>query len=328
MKNNAIGLCGAVLASVALCLGQPLVAGQTIDPAKALAGVSVLDVPAKAASLVSQAVEAEKIAMAESVVKAAVRLHPTADTAIVGAVAQTTPKSAPIAAVTAATLQHKRLDLIVKAAAAAAPAQASKIVTAMIREFPADYGVIAVAAAEGAPEEGRAILSVVADYVPALQPAIEHATASFSPREKVVPVQAVLMQSYNQTLKPRERTEKLAQNSASAGPGTATLPTPNVVIGTAYKPASAPTPMTASAAAVPPQPTTAPASGGIGRAGDSAGMVATPTIMPVTQDTQLAPPTLGSSFVPILGPPFGSTNVIRVITPGMNYSTPGGGRTP
>ena len=167
---------------------------------KALAGSSVLERPAKAADLVAKASAATKQDMAVSVVKAAVGLNPSAAVAIVSAVVRENPSVAPVAAVTAATLQHNLLEVITKAAVEAAPSEAAKIVAALIKEFPKDYGVIAIAAADGSPSSGRAILAVVADYVPALQPSINGSTANFAANSGNVPVAAILSQSYNQAL--------------------------------------------------------------------------------------------------------------------------------
>ena len=101
--------------------------------------------------------------------------------------ARENPAAAPVAAVTAATLQPKRIAQIAKAAVAAAPSEAAKIVAALIKEFPQDYGVIAIAAADGSPSSGRAILGVVAEYVPALQSSIEGATAKFAANNGAIP---------------------------------------------------------------------------------------------------------------------------------------------
>jgi hypothetical protein len=167
---------------------------------KALAGSTALELPAKAAALVAKASAADKQDVAATVVKVAVGVNPAAAAAIVSAVSRESPAAAPVAAVNATTLQRKQVGQIAKAAAAAAPAEAAKIVAALIKEFPQDYGVIAVAADEGAPLAGRDILAVVADCVPALQSSIRGATTNFAANVGNVPVQAILSQSYNQAL--------------------------------------------------------------------------------------------------------------------------------
>jgi hypothetical protein len=198
-----------VIASMALIAGLAVApaarasdaADVTKDATKALAGSTALELPAKAASLVAKAVAADKKNaknVTSAVVQAAVGVNPSAAAAIVSAVAHENPAMAPVAAVTAVTLQHKRLEFITKAAAAAAPSEAARIVAGLIKEFPQDYGIIALAAAEGAPLAGREILSVVADYIPALQPAIQNAMAKLAATDGNFPVQAILSLSYDQ----------------------------------------------------------------------------------------------------------------------------------
>ena len=200
MKNIIIGVINSVALIAGMTVSPGALASNTADVNKVLAGSTALELPAKAADLVANAAVADKKDVTIAAVKAGVGVNPSAAVAIVSAVARKNPAMAPVAAVTAVTLQHKRIDLITKAAAVAAPSEAAKIVTALIKEFPNDYAVIAVAAAEGAPSAGREILAVVADYVPSLQPGIRRATAKFAANEGNVPVQAVLSQSYNQYL--------------------------------------------------------------------------------------------------------------------------------
>ena len=178
---------------------QPLMAGEPVDYTKILTGTSIMELPAKAASLVAKAgVQQEQKSVTIAVVKAAVQLNPTAAAAVVGAISRAEPEMAPVAAVTAAVLQHKQLGLITKAAAGAVPAQAAKIVAALIKEFPSSYAVIAIAASEGAPKAGKEVLAVVADYVPAVQAGINSAVASFS-SSQALPVQAILNQAVSQS---------------------------------------------------------------------------------------------------------------------------------
>jgi hypothetical protein len=162
---------------------------------KALSGSSSLELPAKAASLVTQASAADKQDVAAAVVKAAVGLNPAAAVAVVSAGVRDNPSTAPAAVLAAVTLQHKQIGLVVKAAATAAPSEAGSIVAAMIKEFPKDYSVIAIAAAEGAPSAGREILTIVANDVPALQPSIQNAISGFAANDGNLPVLAILSQS-------------------------------------------------------------------------------------------------------------------------------------
>jgi hypothetical protein len=192
MKTKIQNLLSILAVSGGLVASQSVMANQTPDFAKTLAGTSVVEMPAKAASLVGKSSADKQNAVA--VVKAAIGLTPSATPGIVSAIARENPTVAPAISVAAATLQHKQLDLIAKAAVAAAPAQAAKIVAALIKEFPKDYSVIAISAAEADPSAGREILAVVAEYVPSLQASIQIAIAGIDP-SGVVSVSAVLSAS-------------------------------------------------------------------------------------------------------------------------------------
>lgn len=196
MKTKILTL--ALMAGLGISL--PVFSANSTDIVRAMAGATALELPAKAADLVAKATARDKENVANAVIKAAMGVNPSAAIAIVGAVVQSSPGTAPVVAVTAATLQHKRLEQIVKAAVHAAPSEAGKVVAALIKEFPQDYGTIAIAASEGAPTSGVEILAAVADYVPALQSAIKGSTNSYAANNGNVPVQAILMQSYNQAL--------------------------------------------------------------------------------------------------------------------------------
>jgi hypothetical protein len=197
MRAKLLNLLGLLTVGGGLAAGQPLYAGEPADFTKTLAGTSIVEMPAKAADLVGKAAAADRQNTAIAVVKAAIGLNPSAAAVIVSAVARQNPSVAPVAAVTAATLQHKLIDRITKAVVAAAPAEAAKIVAALIKAFPKDYALIAVAATEAAPSAGREILAVVGDDFPALKTGIQAAIANFAANSNV-PVQAILNQSYTQ----------------------------------------------------------------------------------------------------------------------------------
>jgi len=182
---------GALIAGLAIA--PAALALDTANVAQSLAGSSALELPAKAADLVTKATAADKQAVAIAAVKAAIAQNPEYAVAIASAVARATPSVAPVVAVAASTLQHKKIELITKAVVMAAPAQAAKVVAALIKEFPRDYAVVAVAANEAAPNSGRDILAVVSDSVPAVQSSLRSALANL-PQDSVVSVQAVLSQ--------------------------------------------------------------------------------------------------------------------------------------
>jgi len=274
------------------------------DATKILAGSPALELPARAAGIVAKASAVDKQAAAAAAVKAAVGVNPAASAAIVSAVARENPAAAPVAAVTAATLQHKQIGLIAKAAAAAAPAEAAKVVAALIKEFPRDYGTIAIAADEGAPLSGRDILDVVADFVPALQPSIHAATVNYAANDGNVPVQAILTQSYNQAL------TSGAVASTQVPPALLGQSSDQTVLSGAAAPARTPAP----AATAPVPNTTAPAR-------NAPATVATPALF---SPPLLSAPVLGPPFTPV-GPVINNFSPIQT-TPqqpgGRNYASP------
>ena len=213
MKTKIVNLCSAVAVSAGLLSGQALLAS---DYSTTLAGASVLELPAKAASLV--ATSADHKATAEAVVKAAVSLQPTCATAIVGAVARASHDSASAAAVAAASVQPSQVAAIVKATTAAAPDQASKVVAALIRAYPSQYGTIAVAASEASPEQSRQILSAVADSVPVLQSSISSSETAYAANNQMLPVRAILVQSYNSALASGSVTTPASSTSSTVSP--------------------------------------------------------------------------------------------------------------
>jgi hypothetical protein len=200
MTNKINNLVSSVALIAGLAVSPCAFALSSADVSKDLAGLTAQELPAKAAGLVAKVAAADKQDVAVAVVKAAIGLNPAGSVTIVSQVARENPTTAPAVAVTAVTLQHKRIGMIAKAAATAAPSEAAKIVAALIKEFPRDYGVIALAVSEGAPKARREILAVVADNVPALQPYIQATLANFSATDGSIPIQAILSQSYNQAL--------------------------------------------------------------------------------------------------------------------------------
>ena len=96
-----------------------------------LSAVSLSELPAKSAALVTKADAKNRVEATIDVVKAAVGLNPAAAVAIVGAIAKSVPEMASVAAGTAVTLVPDQAVAIARAAAAAAPSEAGKIVEAV-----------------------------------------------------------------------------------------------------------------------------------------------------------------------------------------------------
>jgi hypothetical protein len=174
MKNKIISLISGVSLVSGLAVGPAVFASNTADVANALTGLTAVQIPVKAADLLTKASLTEKQNVAVAAVKAAIKLNPSVTTEVVSSLATANPETAPAVAVAAVTLQHKQIGMITKAATVAAPKQAVQIVAALLKEFPKDYGVIAIAATEGAPSATREILAVVAKAVPSMQALVQN----------------------------------------------------------------------------------------------------------------------------------------------------------
>src|ERR1035441_7746610 len=124
MKNKVISLMSGLAMVAGLAVGPAVLASNSADVTKALAGSTALELPAKAANLVAKASTADKKNVAVAAVKAAVALDPSAVTTILSAVARENPAMAPVAAVTAG------------AARALAPSAVTTMVSAVARENP------------------------------------------------------------------------------------------------------------------------------------------------------------------------------------------------
>ena len=183
--------------ALASCLAVNLVARAGDTPAanpflSNLSTVPQAELPIKAADLVAHADAKNQSQTTINVVKAAVGLNPAAAPAIVGSIAQATPKMAATAAAVACGLVPNQAMIIVRAAAAAAPKQAGKIVEAGCRVMTKDYQEIAYSVEKVVPGAARAkdILAGVSAAIPALKDPISKVVASY--RGHVPSVAAVL----------------------------------------------------------------------------------------------------------------------------------------
>jgi hypothetical protein len=143
-----------------------------------LSTVSPAELPSASAELVAQADSKNLLETTVNVVKAAVGLNPAAAAAIVGTIAQSTPKMASVAAAAAVALVPSQAVAIARAAAAAAPSEAGKIVEAVCRVVPTAYKDVASAVAGVVPDAGSAILAGITNAIPYLQGPIGKALAA------------------------------------------------------------------------------------------------------------------------------------------------------
>lgn len=136
---------------------------------KEFAGVRALELPGRAASTVAAAQQADRLALADDVVRAALDVNASAGSMLIGAIARATPDVAASSAVTAASLQPKQLSPITRAAVGAAPAQAETIVGALTKAHPSSFALIGIAAIDAAPKSAEAVLNGVASANPTLK---------------------------------------------------------------------------------------------------------------------------------------------------------------
>jgi hypothetical protein len=157
-----------------------------------LSTVSPAELPNKAGELVIQADAKNLRQTTIDVVKAAVGLSPANAAAVVGNIAQSSPKMAGIAAGTAVSLVPNQEILIARAAALAAPKQVGSIVEAICRVLPMDYQKVADAVSEVVPNADKEILAGISAAIPELKDLINQVTVSYN--DNIPSVSAVLNQ--------------------------------------------------------------------------------------------------------------------------------------
>ena len=143
---------------------------QLLPLKKELRAAPAVEMPAKAAQLVSHAKADEREKTAENVVAAAFIVRPVALVAVVAAIARDNPAVAPAAAAQAAALQPKQAAVIARAAAGAAPSETSKIVAAICKVVPAEYIRVVAGVVQAVPTANREQLWLaVTEAVPAVK---------------------------------------------------------------------------------------------------------------------------------------------------------------
>jgi hypothetical protein len=137
MKKHIVTFLGLCI-GIGILLGSSALADQTPGVAsmkRRLTGVSTLELPERAAAIVTAAAPGDKERVAKTVLEAAIALKPAAASAIVAAIVKAHPSLASVVVVRAAQLQPDQAALIVRAAIAAAPHQADRI-NAAVAQMP------------------------------------------------------------------------------------------------------------------------------------------------------------------------------------------------
>jgi hypothetical protein len=180
---KAIKCTTAITVAIVLAMAVKVGAGENASANSFLSVLNTVtpaELPGKAGELVAQADAKNLRQTTIDVVKAAVGLNPAAATAIVGSIAQSSPKMAGLAAATAISLVPNQVISIARAAAAAAPKQAGSIVEAICRVLPADYQKVADAVSEVVPGAGKEILAGIATAIPQLKDLINQVLAGYN----------------------------------------------------------------------------------------------------------------------------------------------------
>lgn len=179
MKKNWLLLALGVGVLAALNSTAKIASPATSNPyLESLKGVTPLELPAKAASIVAAATEDRQELVAISVLQAAVVLKPATARAVVGAISKAVPRLAPVVAAGAAHAQPKEAPFVAWAAAAAAPAQVSQIVFAVCSQTPRQFRNVAFAAATAVRHSDAQILEAISAAIPSVKPTIEQFRAA------------------------------------------------------------------------------------------------------------------------------------------------------
>lgn len=152
---------------VMLCVAAASFASDAVDYKKTLSSVSILEMPAKAASLVKQADVKDREVVTSAVVTSAAAIKQTALPAVVGAISKAVPEMAATAASVAASAQPKLALDVAKAAAASAPEHAVEIAKAIGRVLPAQARNVALVIASVLPSKEAEVLVKFANEVSA-----------------------------------------------------------------------------------------------------------------------------------------------------------------
>jgi len=134
MKINKLMTTAAIFVAAAtftVTSSQALTSIQVQEVKKAVLGVPVPEMPAKAADLVTKAEKKDRQAVAVTAVKAVVMKYRATAPVVIAAVSKAAPDLASVVAVAAAEIATEQATLIARAATVSAPTHAREISSAM-----------------------------------------------------------------------------------------------------------------------------------------------------------------------------------------------------
>ena len=126
----------AALLSLGISASAALTDAQTASVKKAFNKVPALELPAKAARMVTQASATTRVDMAVEVVRTIIAKNPASAVAVVSAISTACPEAAPAVAAAAAKMLNEQAMVIVAAAEKAAPGSSSQIYAAVSTAVP------------------------------------------------------------------------------------------------------------------------------------------------------------------------------------------------
>ena len=178
MKLKWIVFWGAsgVLAVLLVCLLSAHGGAVPSTPFLALSGVSVPEIPAKAAELVHAAAAPDREQTARDVLRAVSAIaRPGVLPYVVSAVCRGNPEVAGSVVATAVELQPEDVLIFSTAALGAAPGQVERVVFAACKAAPPSCANVALAASRQLPAANNLILAGLAGARPELKPCLEEA---------------------------------------------------------------------------------------------------------------------------------------------------------
>jgi hypothetical protein len=159
---------------------------------KDFATVRALELPARAASVVSTTAKEQRDEVATDAVHAGVAINASSAPLVVSAIARANPDAAAASALAALQLQPRQAAAITRAAVGAAPEQVEAIVAALSKAQSGSFHTIGVSAADVAPRSGEAILRGLSSASPALKTLIPRAQRELAAAKVATTVPVVL----------------------------------------------------------------------------------------------------------------------------------------
>jgi hypothetical protein len=157
----------------------------------------LVEMPVRAAKLVSEANATDRNRVTVDVVTAALTLTPAAAPTIVSSICKSASDMAAIAAGTAAKICPKQAADITTAACVAAPGQVSNVVYTICRVVPVEYQKVALAAGQSVPGSTKLVMMAIAAAIPELKGTLQNILSAY---QGELPPVAVVLNGINRSM--------------------------------------------------------------------------------------------------------------------------------